>query len=46
MEAYRSPKSGDNRPLKKSKIGFIRRKGGASPGKVLFIVRRSRVLNK
>ena len=46
MRAYRSLKSGSNWLLKKGKMGFMGKKGGVSPGKVLFTVRRGRALGK
>ena len=41
MRAHKSPKGGGNWLLKKGKMGFIRKKGGALPGRALFTVRRS-----
>ena len=46
MEAHRSLKSGGNWPPKEGKMGFIRKKGGTSPERALFTMRRSRVLGK
>ena len=46
MGAHRSLKSGGNWPLNKGKMGFIGKKGGASPGRALFTVQRSRALGK
>ena len=46
MGAHRSPKGGGNWLLKKGKISFMGKKGGASPGRALFTVRRSQASGK
>ena len=46
MKTHRSFKGGGNLSLKEGKIGFMGKKGGVLPGKVLFTVRRSRALGK
>ena len=46
MRAHRSLKGGGNRLPKKGKRSFIGKKGGASPGRALFTVRKSRASGK